>query len=688
MLVTYVYQNARTEKSLTRMVDTDVRVLVTLFDMYAQGLQTGQATRNVLLNSTDATAVDNYKKADSEFLQGLEELVTHAPPGLQAALAKLGDLWKEDRLIKEEVLRLVREGKKSEAGDLLLAKETPKWREVKSVLLECISQQRSTFQKTKESEINAMQARAMLISMVSLLMGAASVILALLVARSITGPLATLATIARNIARGDFDDAVEHQSRDEIGVLADSFRDLRTYVHDAKDAAQAISEGNLGVQIVPRCDRDELSLGLQNAVRTMRDLIGETGRLTHDAIEGRLESRGDVSRFKGGYRELVQGINATLDAVIAPLDTAARCVDQIGRGLIPTKITEPYRGSFNTLKNSINACIDGLDGLVEANAVLQRMAVNDYSRRIEGTHVGVFDEVTQAVNGVQVQVKKAIRVTHNLASGDFSALPDLKETGKRSEQDEYVPALVLAMENVHSLVLDVNRLAGAAVDGLLHERADVTRHQGEFRHVVEGVNATLDAVIGPLDTAADYVNRIGRGDIPPRLTGHYGGDFDGLKKSLNACIDGLGGLIEANVVLQRMAVNDYREPVSGDYVGVFGEVKNAVNGVQERIKNITRIMKDIAQGDLDGLPELRGIGRRSEHDELLPSVTATMESVSSLVTGVNGLNSAATKGDLGARADATRHRGQFRQVIEGRQRHARCHRHPHQRGQHGTRQVG
>ena len=38
----------------------------------------------------------------------------------------------------------------------------------------------------------------------------------------------------------------------------------------------------------------------------------------------------------------------------------------------------------------------------------------------------------------------------------------------------------------------------------------------EFRPILDGVNATLDAVVGPLNVAAEYVDRISKGDIPPR----------------------------------------------------------------------------------------------------------------------------------------------------------------------------
>ena len=53
-------------------------------------------------------------------------------------------------------------------------------------------------------------------------------------------------------------------------------------------------------------------------------------------------------------------------------------------------------------------------------------------------------------------------------------------------------------------------LSQAAIEGRLDTRADASKHRGEFRKIVEGVNDTLDAVIGPLNVAAEYVERISR----------------------------------------------------------------------------------------------------------------------------------------------------------------------------------
>ena len=71
-----------------------------------------------------------------------------------------------------------------------------------------------------------------------------------------------------------------------------------------------------------------------------------------------------------------------------------------------------------------------------------------------------------------------------------------------------------AIDAVNALVADAGMLCKAAVEGKLATRADATKHQGDFRKIVQGVNDTLDAVIGPLNVAAEYVDRISEGRYP------------------------------------------------------------------------------------------------------------------------------------------------------------------------------
>ena len=44
--------------------------------------------------------------------------------------------------------------------------------------------------------------------------------------------------------------------------------------------------------------------------------------------------------------------------MVSPLRVAADCVDQLGKGAVPAKISDTYHGDFNAIKNNLNTLID------------------------------------------------------------------------------------------------------------------------------------------------------------------------------------------------------------------------------------------------------------------------------------------------------------------------------------------
>ena len=65
-------------------------------------------------------------------------------------------------------------------------------------------------------------------------------------------------------------------------------------------------------------------------VRTnLKGLITDTSTLATAAKEGRLDVRADASQHDGGFRRIVEGINETLDIVIAPFKTVMATADQL-----------------------------------------------------------------------------------------------------------------------------------------------------------------------------------------------------------------------------------------------------------------------------------------------------------------------------------------------------------------------
>jgi methyl-accepting chemotaxis protein len=161
------------------------------------------------------------------------------------------------------------------------------------------------------------------------------------------------------------------------------------------------------------------------------------------------------------------------------------------------------------------------------------------------------------------------------------------------------------------------------------------------------------------------VNKIGAGTIPPKITARYNGDFDVLKNNLNRCIEGLKGLEEANTVLGRMAMNDHTKGIEGNYLGIFEEVKNSINTVRTRINHVADSLERIGNGDVGEYEDYKKIGKRSENDKLVPGFIKTLGALNALVNDAESLAKAAVEGRLATRADAAKHMGEYRKVVEG-----------------------
>lgn len=183
----------------------------------------------------------------------------------------------------------------------------------------------------------------------------------ILIIRKIAAPLSRMAGAAARIAEGDIDQEIHHRSADEVGILADSFRALIEYVKAVVDAAAALGRGDLSVDVKARSDKDVLSRSFQQLLQSMKDLIGETAHLIQWAKEGQLGKRGDATRFEGGYRELVQGINETLDAVIQPVNEATAVLERMAARDLTARVEGDYRGDHARIKEAMNRAANNLD---------------------------------------------------------------------------------------------------------------------------------------------------------------------------------------------------------------------------------------------------------------------------------------------------------------------------------------
>jgi methyl-accepting chemotaxis protein len=160
-------------------------------------------------------------------------------------------------------------------------------------------------------------------------------------------------------------------------------------------------------------------------------------------------------------------------------------------------------------------------------------AVTYHSGDEVGSLAECFRKLVSYIRGVSDGLEK-------VAAGDLSAQLEAK-----SDLDVLAKSYQRTVSAVNALAQDTLALAEAATQGKLATRADASKHQGGYRKIVQGVNDTLDSVINPLNVAANYVERISKGDIPPAITDTYNGDFNSIKNNLNALIVAMNEITSA-----------------------------------------------------------------------------------------------------------------------------------------------
>jgi methyl-accepting chemotaxis protein len=237
-------------------------------------------------------------------------------------------------------------------------------------------------------------------------------------------------------------------------------------------------------------------------------MLADAETLSKAAIEGKLSTRADASRHQGDFRKVVEGVNATLDAVIGPLNVAAKYVDDISRGVIPAKITDSYNGDFNTIKTNLNTCIDAVNALVADAGVLSKAAVEGKlaTRADAGKHQGDFRKVVQGVNDCLDAVIKPIQeagaVLKKVAGGDLTARVAGDYQGDHAEIKNHINSMTEGLQSsMQSIAQNAQSLASASEE-LSNTSQQMSANAEETSTQANVVSAGAEQVNKNLQTVA------------------------------------------------------------------------------------------------------------------------------------------------------------------------------------------
>ncbi|RJS70135.1 PAS domain-containing protein [ANME-2 cluster archaeon] len=309
-----------------------------------------------------------------------------------------------------------------------------------------------------------------------------------------------------------------------------------------------ISKGDIPEKITDKYkgDFNEIKNNLNILIDALNGLINEATAMEKAAAAGELDTRADISQYNGAWANIVQGLNNTLEGVVVPLRDIGGVLDKMAAGDLKAQVVNEYQGDYNVLKVACNELGVQLTGVqkvlddLQAAIVEGKLDTRGDASGFKGEIAGMVDGINGVIDAMVGPINVTAEYVDRISKGD---IPEKITDEYRGDFNEVKNNLNVCIDAINALVDDAAMLAEAGIEGKLDARADASKHGGDFRKIVEGVNELLDAVVGPLNVAAEYVDRISRGDIPEKITDEYRGDFNEIKNNLNTMIDRVGAQI-------------------------------------------------------------------------------------------------------------------------------------------------
>ncbi len=403
----------------------------------------------------------------------------------------------------------------------------------------------------------------------------------------------------------------------------------------------------------------------------VKALIADANVLSQAAVEGKLATRADATKHQGDYRKIVQGVNDTLDAVIGPLNVAAKYVDQISKGDIPAKITDTYKGDFNEIKNNLNMCVDAVNALVaEAKGLPEAAVAGKLATRADAAkHQGDYRKVVQGVNDTLDAVIGPLNVTakyvDQISKGD---IPPKITDAYKGDFNEVKNNLNMCIDAINALVAEAKGLSEAAVAGKLATRADAAKHQGDYRKIVQGVNDTLDAILIPVGESNRILVQISNGKTDELVAQNYKGDHEKTKQAVNNIAVALQNLQKEMLRMSDLAkegqLSERAKPdlFKGSYAEIVKGVNTTLDAIVIPVVESTRIVTQVSEGKVD---ELVTQALKGDHEKLKNGVNNIAVAVQLMQKEMLRMSDLAKEGQLSERAKPDQFQGAYAEIVKG-----------------------
>ncbi|MEJ5244560.1 MAG: cache domain-containing protein [Bacteroidota bacterium] len=185
-----------------------------------------------------------------------------------------------------------------------------------------------------------------------------------------------------------------------------------------------------------------------------------------------------------------------------------------------------------------------------------------------------------------------VEITNAAKELSKGRMVDNLQVKTKDEVLDLANAFNLMKSKISKVIEETRALAKAASDGRLDYRAKAQEFEGSYKDIVEGINQAIDNLIRPLNVTAEYIDRISKGDIPPKIEEEYRGDFNEIKNNINQCIDAINLLLKDTYELVDNATEG-RITYRANGIRHLGDFRRLIEGINATLDRLVGLIDNM-----------------------------------------------------------------------------------------------
>jgi methyl-accepting chemotaxis protein len=465
-------------------------------EMYAQGLQMGQALRNIVLDPANPKAYDNLDKARGDFAAARAGAIAASPAvdDFATRIGRLEPLAAAQTAAQTQVMEALKAGQTDDSKNLINSRETPAWRALKQALLDDIAslQQLADRQRAAVSaQVERLQGIILGLAVLAVLIGIASAVTTLAyVRRELGGEPAYARQVANAVATGDLSQPIALSGSNGHSLLAalasmqgqlrQLVGSLASHARDVEQTAQQVASATA-----------QVAAGSRQQLERAGDMVGNVDSLT--------ASLRDVMTAVSQAEQIVAASSDISDSGATLASKAATETEAMAGSVRATASHVQELGALSAQINSILGVITDIAGqtnLLALNAAIEAARAGEQGR---GFAV-VADEVRKLAERTTKSTAEISAMVDSIQSGTKRAVAGMEsgllQVGASVDLSHQARDAFTRMNASSLQVTDVVRQIAAAisVEGA-NERA-IQAHVEQVRNLIEQNDQAMQHVVG------------------------------------------------------------------------------------------------------------------------------------------------------------------------------------------------